>query len=456
MTSGRAFMTDFYEFTMAAGYFENRVNPKATFELYCHTLPAARSYLLVCGLQDIVRYLLHFKFSAAEIKFLQAQPAFKNVSRDFFDYLRGFKFSGDVWAMPEGESCFANEPVLQVEAPIIEAQLVETYLLSMINIQTLVASKAARIVQAAQCDGTRRPVIDFGSRRAHGPEAGVLAARGAYVGGCFGTSNVQAGRLYKIPVLGTMAHSWVQAFANEEAAFKNYQDVFPENAILLVDTYDTLQGVRRAAALKKAFNGVRLDSGDLLSLSMQARRILDRAGCSEAKIIASGNLDEYKIQTLVKSKAPIDIFGVGTEMVVSGDAPSLDLTYKLVQLETRPGSVSYTAKLSYGKHTIPGRKQVYRVFDSRHQFERDIITLAKEVAPVRARPLLAPVIRQGRLLKALPSLAEARARAEENLRCLPSHFLRLKRSSPYLVEYSQEIMALSRAVHQRGRKRSGR
>ncbi|MFA5261217.1 MAG: nicotinate phosphoribosyltransferase [Candidatus Omnitrophota bacterium] len=456
MRAGFALMTDFYEFTMAAGYFENHFNPKATFELYCHTLPPERSYLLACGLPEIVRYIHHLRFTSAEVRYLRALPAFKNVSPGFFEYLRAFKFSGNVWAMPEGEVCFANEPVLQIEAPIIEAQLLETYLLSMINIQTLVASKAARIVRAAQCDGKVRAVIDFGSRRAHGPAAGVLAARGAYIGGCFGTSNVQAGRLYKIPVLGTMAHSWVQAFNNEEAAFKSYQNVFPQNTILLVDTYDTIQAVHRAVALKRAFSGVRLDSGDLLALSLRVRRILDRAGRTGVKIIASGNLDEYKIQTLVENKAPIDIFGVGTEMVVSGDAPSLDLTYKLVQLETRQGSVSYTAKLSCGKHTIPGRKQVYRTFDAGHQFKKDIITLAGESAPGGAQPLLMPLIRRGRTLQALPSLAEARARVQDNLRRIPSRFLRLKQPPVYPVEYSPEIRAVSRAVHQRGKKHAGR
>ncbi|HOY09578.1 MAG TPA: nicotinate phosphoribosyltransferase [Candidatus Omnitrophota bacterium] len=456
MNAGFALMTDFYEFTMAAGYFENRFNPKATFELYCHTLPHQRSYLLVCGLRDIIQYITRLKFSTAEVKYLKSLPVFQNVSKGFFEYLRAFKFSGDVWAMPEGEVCFANEPILQIEAPIIEAQILETYLLSMINIQTLVASKAARIVRAAQYDGTARPVIDFGSRRAHGPEAGVLAARGAYVGGCLGTSNVLAGHRYNIPVLGTMAHSWVQAFDNEETAFRNYQNIFPRHTVLLVDTYNTLQAVRRAAAFKKAFSGVRLDSGDLLALSVRVRRILDRAGRSDVKIIASGNLDEYKIQTLVKNKAPIDIFGVGTEMVVSGDAPSLDLTYKLVQLETKQGTVSYTAKLSCGKHTIPGRKQVYRMFDAKQQLKKDMITLAGESAPVHARPLLAPVIRRGRPLKALPSLADARTRAEDSLRPIPSCFLRLERPSVYPVEYSPEIMAVSRAVQQRGRRRAGR
>ena len=266
MSPGSALMTDFYEFTMAAGYFDNRYNPKATFELYCHTLPAQRAFLLVCGLPDIVRYIIQRKFTSAEVRYLQSQPAFKNVSGDFFDYLRAFKFSGNVWAVPEGEVCFANEPLLQIEAPIIEAQLLETYLLSMINIQTLVASKAARIVRAAQSDGKARPVVDFGSRRAHGPAAGVLAARGAYIGGCLGTSNVQAGRLYKIPLFGTMAHSWVQAFDTEETAFRSYQNVFPDHTILLVDTYNTTEAVQRAVALKKVFSGVRLDSGNLFAL----------------------------------------------------------------------------------------------------------------------------------------------------------------------------------------------
>ena len=456
MNTGSALMTDFYEFTMAAGYFENHYNPEATFELYCHTLPAQRAFLLACGLSDIVHYITRLEFTPAEIRYLRSLPAFKQVSRAFFDYLRTFKFSGNVWAMPEGEACFANEPILQVEAPIIEAQILETYLLSAVNIQTLVASKAARIVQAAQSDGKMRRVIDFGSRRAHGPEAGVLAARGAYIGGCAGTSNVQAGRLYGIPVLGTMAHSWVQAFDNEETAFKSYQTVFPDHAILLVDTYNTVQAVQRAVASGKVFSGVRLDSGDLLDLSIRVRRILDRAGRSGVKIIASGNLDEHKIQTLLDNNAPIDIFGVGTEMVVSGDAPALDLTYKLVQLQAKPRHVSYTAKLSPGKHTIPGRKQVYRAFDARQQFKKDIITLAGEKAPAQTRPLLKPVIQNGRILEILPSASDARARARDSVSRIPFRFLRLKQPAVYPVQHSPRVRELSRAVHKRGRVLAGR
>ncbi len=444
-----ALMTDFYELTMAAGYFENHFARKATFELYCHTLPQQRSFLVACGLEEVVNYILNLRFSRQDIRYLKSHPAFSNVSELFFDYLKFFKFSGNVWAMPEGEICFANEPILQVEAPVIEAQILETYLLSMINIQTCVASKAVRVVSASRLDGRQRQVVDFGSRRAHGPAAGVLAARAAFVGGCMGTSNVYAGRKYGIPVLGTMAHSWVQAYEKEEIAFRKYQKVFPDHAIFLIDTYDTLNAAKKVVGLKKPVRGVRIDSGDLLGLSQKVRKVLDRNGLKDVKIIGSGNLDEYKIEELVHKQAPIDFFGVGTEMVVSGDAPSLDLTYKLVQIESPGGRVSYTAKLSRGKHTVPGRKQVYRHFNSKGMMVQDDIALASEPAIKDARPLLAPVMRQGRLLPSLPLTSEIRSFVLNKLEQVPRSCRLLKKKKDYPVKLSPRIKALLNAVRRR-------
>jgi len=240
---------DLYELTMAAGYFQNEVDLTATFELSCHTMPLNRSFLIACGLQQVVDYISNLHFTDDEISFLKDLPAFKDVVPEFFKYLRDFKFTGDVWAMPEGEIFFAGEPVIQVEAPIIEAQILETYLLSITNIESLVATKAARVVYAASLDGTKRGVVDFGSRRAHGPEAGVLAARASYAGGCLGTSNVFAGKHFNIPVYGTIAHSWVESFDSEEESFEKYHQVFSENTVLLIDTYDTIKCIEKIVKL---------------------------------------------------------------------------------------------------------------------------------------------------------------------------------------------------------------
>lgn len=443
--------TDLYELTMAAGYFTNGFNPSATFELYCHTMPENRSYLVACGLEQIVDYILGLRFSGEDIDFLKAQPVFRNTGKAFFDYLRGFRFTGDVWAMAEGEICFANEPILQVEAPIIEAQLLETYLLSVINIETSVASKAARVVHAACCDGVRRGVVDFGSRRAHGPEAGVLAARAAYLAGCEGTSNVYAGKQYDIPVFGTMAHSWVQAFPGEETAFAEYQAAFPENTILLIDTYDTIRGARKAVKLGRDIRGVRLDSGDLNVLCRRVRRILDDGGMPQVKIVASGNLNEYKVRELVGSGTPVDTFGVGTEMVVARDYPALDLTYKLVQTRSAEGRVEYKAKLSRGKQTVPGRKQVFRFFDSGRMMTRDLIALADERAPTGGQPLLTKIIAAGDMAGTLPSVKDIRERVQKRLSCLPAAFYNLNRRRNFKVDYSPKVRALKQRVRRQAR-----
>lgn len=436
--------TDLYELTMAAGYFQNNLNLRAVFELYCHTMPDNRAFLVTCGLEPIVDYILNLRFTKEDIQFLKSQPAFRSINPKFFEYLRRFKFSGDVWAMPEGEICFADEPILQVEAPIIEAQILETYLLSIINIETLVATKAARVVEAASCDGSPRLVVDFGSRRAHGPEAATLAARAAYIAGCAGTSNVHAGRMFEIPIFGTMAHSWVQAFDSEETAFAKYHSTFPENTILLIDTYDTIQGLKKAIKLKQNIKGVRIDSGNLKQLSQQVRKILDQHGLNHVKIIVSGNLNEYKIKDLVKAKAPIDIFGVGTEMVVSRDFPALDLTYKLVQTKNRQGRVKNKAKLSQGKQTFPGRKQVFRKFNSKGQMTGDTIGLFKEKPPQGTSPLLKPIIRKGKLSSRLPSINKIREKVQEGLLSLPEPYLQIHTIKKYNIGYSKKIQTLKK------------
>ncbi len=445
MNTGNSLKIDLYELTMAAGYFQNKMDARATFELSCHTMPANRSFLVACGLEQVVEYILNLRFTDEDIAFLGGLSVFGNVKSEFFDYLKSFKFSGDVWAMPEGEIFFAREPIIQVEAPIIEAQILETYVLSLLNIESVVASKAARVVGAARADGVAREIIDFGSRRAHGPEAGVLAARAAYVAGCIGTSNVYAGKQFAIPTYGTIAHSWVQAFDAEDQAFEKYHAVFPDNTILLVDTYDTLKCVRNVVKmpLREKLKGVRLDSGDLKTLSKKVRAILDKAGLPHVKILASGNLNEYKIADLAKARSPIDLFGVGTDMVTSRDCPALDLTYKLVQVQEKNGTVQYKSKTSPQKMTIPGKKQVFRQYDSKGTFVKDTIGLASEDAPAGAQPLLRPVIRSGKLIEALPSLKVVRETAAAKLARLPSGFKDIYKTRSVKTGYTKTLARLA-------------
>lgn len=443
--NGDSLKVDLYELTMAAGYFHNKTDLTAAFELSCHTMPENRTYLIACGLEHIVEYILNLRFTDEEIAFLKTLPAFKKISPDFFAYLKDFKFTGDVWAMPEGEIFFAHEPVLQVEAPLIEAQVVETYLLSVTNIACSVATKASRVVHAACADGIKRGVIDFGSRRAHGPEAGILAARAAYIVGCLGTSNVYAGRKFGIPLYGTVAHSWVEAFDSEEESFAAYHSTFPESTVLLVDTYDTVKAVEKILQLnlKENLKGVRLDSGDLKALSQKVRKMLDEAGLSHTKIIASGNLNEYKIFELVKAKSPIDLFGVGTDMVTSRDYPALDLTYKLVQTKDRSGHIQFKAKYSPQKQTVPGKKQVFRRYSKKELIEEDVIGLSTEAAPPHTRPLLKPIIQRGKLKTPLPVIAEIRKTAEEKMAQLPPAFWDLETSLSLKPQYTDEILKLA-------------
>ncbi len=441
-----ALKVDLYELTMAAAYFQNNVDVTTTFELCCHTMPKNRSFLIACGLKPIVDYILNLRFTKEDIAFLKGLPIFRHINQGFFDYLKNFKFNGNVWAMPEGEIFFAKEPIIQVEAPAIEAQILETYLLSMANIESLIATKASRVVQAASCDGVKRGVIDFGSRRAHGPEAGVLAARAAYMAGCLGTSNVYAGKYFGIPLYGTMAHSWVEAFNSEQEAFEKYSSVFPENSILLVDTYDTLVCVHDIAGLawKDKIKGVRLDSGNLATLSKEVRRKLTAANLHHVKIIASGNLNEYKIANLVKAKAPIDLFGVGTDMATSRDHPALDLTYKLVQIQKKNRTIQYTSKASPQKKTLPGKKQVFRRYDSHGLIQEDRIGLCIEKPSAGTRPLLKPIIYDGELVGTLPSLEESRRTLAQRLAGLPSSYLDLYKKVSLKPKYTK---ALTQLIH---------
>lgn len=448
-------LTDLYELTMAAGYVQNRFDARATFELFVRHLPPRRNYLVAAGLQQALDFLETVGFSAEEVAYLRALPLFRHVHSGFFDYLSRFRFSGEVWALPEGTIFFPGEPLLRVTAPITEAQLVETSLLSILHFQTLIASKAARVSTAA----AGRPVVEFGSRRAHGVEAGVFAARAAFVGGCQGTSNTYAGHRFGIPVYGTQAHSWIMAHADEAGAFRDFLDVFPEESILLVDTYDVRSAIEKIIALGSKPGGVRLDSGDVLGDSVWARQRLDSAGWSDVRIFVSGDLEENRIEQLLRGGACIDAFGVGTALSTSADAPSIGVIYKLVEVEAA-GQVRNTAKFSEEKRTYPGRKQVFRFRDEMGFFSADIIGLHDETFP-GAEPQLVPVMRQGRrlALAGQDPAAAARSARERFLAArgrLPSRVLALGAADPpFPVRYSERLELLSEQIRQSIRKLPG-
>jgi nicotinate phosphoribosyltransferase len=433
---GLGLLADLYELTMAAGYLAaGKAQDIATFELSVRHLPANRSFLVAAGLEQAVEYLLGLSFSGDDIDYLRGLPVFEYTDPRFFQYLRALRFTGEMWALPEGTVVFGEEPLLRVTAPLPQAQIVETFLMATLSYQTMVATKAARLVEAAP----GRSMVEFGTRRAHGPDAGLLAARASYIGGCAGTSNMLAGKRWGIPVYGTAAHSWIMAFVEEEEAFRRFLDVFREKTILLVDTYDPLEGARAAVRLGRPFRGVRLDSGDLLAQSVEVRRILDAGGYPEAIIMASGDLDEHKIAALVAQGARLDAFGVGTELVTSRDAPSLNAIYKMVEI-SRHGRVSYPAKFSEGKVTYPGKKQVFR-FPRAGSCEYDVIACEQEDFPDSER-LLEPVLREGQPVAPLPSLAEARERAARNLARLPAAVRRLHEPESYPVRRSAALEAL--------------
>jgi nicotinate phosphoribosyltransferase len=438
-------LTDLYELTMAAGYVQSGFDARASFELFVRSLPARRNYLVAAGLEQALSFLENVHFSAEEIAYLRALPIFRNVASDFFDYLSRFRFTGDVWALPEGTIFFPGEPLLRVTAPIVEGQLVETSLLSILHFQTVIASKAARVTTAA----ADRPVIEFGSRRAHGVEAGVLAARAAFIAGCEGSSNTYAGHRFGIPVYGTQAHSWIMAHADESEAFRTFLDIFPQ-ATLLVDTYNVRAAVEKVIALGRKPRGIRLDSGNVLADSRWARERLDRAGWTDVQIFLSGDLDEDRIAALLDNRARIDAFGVGTALSTSSDAPSLGVIYKLVELE-RGGQVHNAAKFSEDKHTYPGRKQVFRFNDAEGIYSRDIIGLEDETF-ADAERLLSPVMRQGRRLETAAQgeaieagrqrFIAARKRLPKDIRALGAA------EEPFPVRYSSRLEELSVRVRQ--------
>lgn len=408
-----ALLLDLYELTMAQAYFYYKPRTMATFDLFVRKLPPGRNYLIACGLADILAYLKNLRFSKEDLQYLRSLKLF---SPDFLRYLAAFKFRGDVWAMPEGTIFFAHQPVIRVTSAIIEAQIIESFLLNTVNLQTMIASKASRIVSSA----AGRPVFDFSLRRTHGSEAGIKAARSSYIAGFSGTATVEAGKLYGIPVIGTMAHSFVMSFEREIESFLAYSRVFPDKSTLLVDTYEVRKGIDNAVAaglyLKgKGYllRGIRLDSGDIAYWSRKARRTLDARGLRKVGIVASGNLDEFKIKELLQKGALIDSFGVGTNMGASIDAPSLDVVYKLSEVSDEAGGFSPTMKLSRGKATYPGRKQVFRIRNKVSGYNRDILALESE--DVRGEPLLKKVVAGGRVIYPQETLEKIRKRAAAQL-----------------------------------------
>jgi nicotinate phosphoribosyltransferase len=439
-------LTDLYELTMASGYVQTHFHAISTFELFARHLPARRNYLVAAGLEQALTFLENVRFNADEIAFLRRNPVFSNIRAEFFEYLANFHFTGEVWAVPEGTIVFPGEPLLRITAPIAEAQIFETYLLAVISYQTMVASKAARVVTAAE----GRQVVDFGARRGHGGEASLLAARAAAIGGVAGTSNVLAGLQFGLPVYGTQAHSWVMAHDRESEAFSSFLDAFPKNATLLLDTYDVRNALREIIAVGRKPSGVRLDSGDVAKDSRWVRRQLDQAGWKDVKIFASGDLDEYRIAELLRRGAAIDAFGVGTALSTPGDAPHLNMIYKLVEVE-RDGKIWEAAKLTRAKVTYPGRKQVFRHTSANGEFRYDRVALEKEPAQ-GGKPLLVQVMRAGQRVTLPDPVEVAREHCRSGLAHTPKSCRQIRHAAVYPVRYSKQLKELLDNVRERVRR----
>jgi nicotinate phosphoribosyltransferase len=438
--------TDLYELTMCASYFDNNKLEPATFDVLIRRLPENRSYFLFAGIEQVLLFLENVKFTEEHLAYLQKQE----FNKQFLDYLRNFKFTGEVWAVPEGTVTFPCEPLIRVTAPIIEAQLVETFLLNTVNLQTTIATKASRVVNAAK----GKNIIEFGLRREHGIDAGMKVARCSYIAGCQGTSNVLAGLTYGIPIFGTMAHSFVMSFEKEIDAFRAFTRTFPDKSTLLIDTYDELAGAEKAAVVAKELEkagcklgGVRLDSGDLTKASKKIRALLDKKELRYVKIFASGDLDEYRIAELLSQGAEIDAFGVGTRMGTSADKPYVDVIYKLCETTSAKGDFSPIMKLSEGKATLPGRKQVFRFKDKKGFFAKDVIALANE--KMEGEPLLIKVMENGKITRALPSLGEIRVAASENLSKLPEKYKKLTAAPAYPVKLSRTLEDLIKRLRRK-------
>jgi nicotinate phosphoribosyltransferase len=434
-----ALLTDLYQLTMLQGYFDGGMEETAVFEFFVRKFPAQRNFLIAAGLEQALAFLENIQFTPAELEWIASHGAFRPA---FVRYLEKFRFTGEVHAMAEGTVFFPNEPILRVTAPIAEAQLVESRLINLLHFETLIASKAARSVLMAP----NKLLVDFGLRRAHGAEAGLLAARVSYLAGFAGSATVLAAPLYGVPVYGTMAHSFVQAHDDESTAFERFAHALPENVILLIDTYDTEAAAEKVVRLAPRLardgikiKGVRLDSGDLADHAFKVRRILDDGGLREVTIFASGSVDEYVLERLVEKNAPIDGFGIGTHMDTSADAPYLDCAYKLVEYGGRA-----RRKRSEGKVLWPGRKQVFRTADESGRMAGDILAL--EGDEMEGEALIRPVMRRGRRIAPPEPLIESRARALSELKRLPDALKKLEHAPEYPVTVSETVQRLARQV----------
>jgi nicotinate phosphoribosyltransferase len=444
-----ALLTDLYQINMIQAYLDEGVTDTAVFELFFRNLPPRRGFLLAAGLEQALDFLETLSFSPAEIAWLAKTGRFKN---NLIDYLAAFRFTGDVHAMPEGTAFFGNEPILRVTAPMPQAQFVESRLINIMHLQTLIAAKAARVRLAAP----DKVLVDFGFRRAHGAEAGVMAARASYLVGFAGTATVLAGEQFGIPLYGTMAHSFIESFDDEMTAFAAFARARPDNLVLLLDTYDTEAAARKVVALAPrlkergiAIRGVRLDSGDIVALSRAVRGILDAGGLRDVTIFASGGLDEDNLLAFAKSGAAIDGLGIGTSMTTSSDVPALDCVYKLQEYAGLPRRKRATNKITW-----PGRKQVWRRYDADGRMAGDRLGLETD-AP-SGEPLLSLVMQNGKRLRPSPSLDDIRARTGQSLERLPEPLQRLEPGAPYPVEVSSGLDALAADVDRRLAERSGR
>ena len=451
--SNMALFADYYELTMGKADFDSGNNAICTGNYFVRSIPQGE-YLITAGLEQVIHYILNLRFTDADLKWLKESKPTPDMSDDFLDYLRRFQFDGDVYAVPEGTPVFPNEPLINVTGRSIDIQIFETYLLNVMNFQTLVATKTARIVHAA-CG---RTCFDFGARRAHGRDAGISAARSSFIGGAAGTSLVIAGKYFNIPHVGTIAHKFITDRPSELAAFRDYATSFPHNTLLLIDTYDTLQGAKNACIVGKEMKargeqlkGVRLDSGDLLALSKAVREILDEAGLHDVQIFASNDLDEFQIDRLLAAGAPIDGFGVGTRLATGANFNSLTGeggpsavpgVYKHVE-RIDSEQVTFTMKFSEdtGKSTLPSRKQVYRLYDDNGNYVRDVIGLWEKDSQ-DGEPLLVPVVLKGKLVYSFPDLFEIQRKVKTELARLPEQYKRLTDAEEYPVVLSPELERL--------------